>query len=72
MRSVRVLRVKYGAAEKSVMRSHPQSIAVFLKEGRAKSTMPDGKSEERVWTAGQAFFMPAEQHLLENISGKPI
>ena len=27
---VRVLRIKYGAGEKSVMHSHPEAIAVFL------------------------------------------
>jgi quercetin dioxygenase-like cupin family protein len=69
---VRVLRVKYGPKEKSVMHGHPQTIGVFLKEGRAKFTKPDGKSEERSWTTGQVLHMPAEQHLPENISGKPI
>ncbi|HZT70708.1 MAG TPA: hypothetical protein VFC10_13285 [Terriglobia bacterium] len=69
---VRVLRVKYGPGEKSVMHSHPRLIAVFLKEGRAKFTMPDGKSEERNWTTGQVLPMPAEQHLPENTSGKSI
>ena len=35
---VRVLRIKYGAGEKSVMHSHPESIAVFLTDAHAKFT----------------------------------
>ena len=35
---VRVLRIKYGAGEKSVMHSHPESIAVFLTDSHAKFT----------------------------------
>jgi hypothetical protein len=37
---VRVLRIKYGAGEKSVMHSHPESIAVFLTDARGKFTYP--------------------------------
>ncbi len=46
-RSVRVLRVKYGPHEKSVMHSHPNSVAIFQRDGRVKFTYPGGKSEER-------------------------
>jgi hypothetical protein len=31
---VRLLRINYGPNEKSVMREHPNSIAVFLTDGR--------------------------------------
>src|SRR5260370_35033418 len=43
---VRVLRIHYGAGEKTVMHNHPDSVAVFLDDQRAKFTYPDGKSEE--------------------------
>jgi quercetin dioxygenase-like cupin family protein len=49
---VRILRITYGAHEKSVMHEHPNSIAVFLTDGRIKFTLPDGKSEERDVKAG--------------------
>lgn len=65
---VRVLRISYGPGEKSVMHGHPESLVVFLNDGRAKFTSPDGKSEERDWKAGQVLQMPAEQHLPENLS----
>src|SRR5438034_10278553 len=46
---VRVLRIHYGAHEKSVMHYHPASVAVFLTDVQGKFTYPDGKSrsEER-------------------------
>jgi quercetin dioxygenase-like cupin family protein len=69
---VRVLRIKYGPREKSVMHGHPDGLAVFLTEGRGKFGFPDGKSEERTWKAGQAQFMPGEQHLPENLADKPL
>ena len=40
---VRVLRASYGPHEKSVMHSHPDAVAVFLSDGKAKFTFPDGK-----------------------------
>ena len=42
---IRVVRIKYGAKEKSVMHSHPESVSVFLNDCKAKFTYPDGKSE---------------------------
>ena|SRR6266567_6276071 len=71
-KQVRVLRINYGPHEKSVMHGHPATVAVFLSEGRARFTFPDGKTEERSWTAGQSLFIPAENHLPENVADKPL
>jgi quercetin dioxygenase-like cupin family protein len=71
-KQVRVLRISYGPHEKSVMHGHPGTVAVFLSEGRARFTFPDGKAEERSWTAGQSLFIPAETHLPENLTDKPL
>lgn len=65
---VRVLRIKYSAHEKSVMHSHPDSVVIFLTDGRMKFTFPGGKTEEREMKAGQTMFTPAVRHLPENIS----
>jgi hypothetical protein len=43
---VRVLRITYGPHEKSVMHEHPASVAVFLTDGQAKFTLPDGKTQD--------------------------
>src|SRR5437868_15411664 len=67
-RTVRVLRVKYGPHEKSVMHSHPNAVAVFQSDGRVKFTYPGGKSEERDMKAGQAIWTPATRHLPENLT----
>jgi quercetin dioxygenase-like cupin family protein len=69
---VRVLRVRYGAHEKSVMHGHPASFAVFLTENRAQFTFPDGKTEERSWKAGETMSIPAETHLPENLTDSPL
>jgi hypothetical protein len=42
---VRVLRIKYGPGEKSVMHEHPANVAVFMTDGQVKFTLPDGKSQ---------------------------
>lgn len=63
---VRVLRVKYGPGEKSVMHGHPNTVAVFLSDGGATFTYPDGKTEDAETTAGQAMWFPAHEHLPES------
>jgi quercetin dioxygenase-like cupin family protein len=65
---VRVLRVKYGPHEKSVMHRHPDAIAIFQRDGKVKFTFPGGKTEEREMTAGQVIFTPAVTHLPENMT----
>ncbi len=65
--SVRILRVKVGPGEKSVMHRHPNAVAIFQTGGRVKFTFPDGKTEERDIVAGQTLWTPAIKHLPENI-----
>ena len=65
---VRVLRIKYGPHEKSVMHSHPDAVAIFQTDGRVKFTYPGGKTEEREMKAGQTLFTPAVRHLPENLT----
>jgi quercetin dioxygenase-like cupin family protein len=69
---VRVLHIHYPVGEKSVMHSHPDSVAVFLEDQKAKMTHPDGKSEENSGKKGEAIFTPAGTHLPENIGTGPI
>ena len=69
---VRVLRIHYAPGEKSVMHTHPDSVAVFLDDQTAKFTYPDGKTEEAPAKAGAAKFTPAGAHLPENIGKGPL
>jgi len=68
---VRILRVHYGAHEKSVMHSHPGSVAVFLTDGTSRFTFPDGKTTDMKVKAGDAVFTPAVTHLPEDPGDKP-
>ncbi|HYK87862.1 MAG TPA: cupin domain-containing protein [Acidobacteriota bacterium] len=68
---VRVVRIKYGPNEKSVMHAHPASVAIYLTDGQAKMTLPDGKSSMTNIKAGQVQWTEAQKHLPENVGGKP-
>lgn len=68
---VRVLRIRYGPHEKSVMHDHPDSVAVLLGDQSTKFTFPDGKSRVEQGKAGQSTWEAAETHLPENQSDKP-
>ncbi|MBI2682808.1 MAG: hypothetical protein HYX26_06255 [Acidobacteriales bacterium] len=67
---VRILKVHYGPHEKSVMHSHPATVAVFLTDTNGKFTYPDGKSEELSGKAGEGRYSPAGTHLPENTGDK--
>ena len=69
---VRVLRVKYGAHEKSVMHSHPASVAVFLTAGSVKFTLPDGKTTPADVKPGSVQWEAGGKHLPENMGDKPL
>jgi quercetin dioxygenase-like cupin family protein len=68
---VRVLRIKVGPKEKSIMHQHPDAVAIFLTDVNGKFTFPDGKSEAITSKAGDARWTPAITHLPENAGDKP-
>jgi hypothetical protein len=68
---VRVLRIKYGPGEKSVMHGHPATIAIFLNDASFRFTYPDGKTEDGTVKAGQVMHFDALEHLPENTGNKP-
>jgi quercetin dioxygenase-like cupin family protein len=68
---VRVLRIRYGPHEKSVMHSHPALVGVMMTDGHIRFSYPDGKVEDVEVTAGQVLSFPALDHLPENLSDKP-
>jgi quercetin dioxygenase-like cupin family protein len=68
---VRVLRIRYGPGEKSVMHGHPALVGVMLTDGQIRFTYPNGKSEDISARAGQVLSFPATEHLPENLSDHP-
>jgi quercetin dioxygenase-like cupin family protein len=68
---VRVLRIRYGPGEKSVMHSHPASVTIFLTDIYARFTYPDGQTEEPRGQAGQVLWEAPVTHLPENLSDQP-
>jgi quercetin dioxygenase-like cupin family protein len=69
---VRVLRIHYGAHEKSVMHHHPDSVVTFLTDAHVKFTLPDGTSSEHTQKAGDAQWTAAGNHLPENLGDTPM
>jgi quercetin dioxygenase-like cupin family protein len=68
---VRILRVHYGPHEKSVMHSHPNSVAVFLTDGTIHFTIPGGKTVDEKVKAGDTRYVPAQTHLPEDQTDRP-
>jgi quercetin dioxygenase-like cupin family protein len=67
---VRILKVHYGPHEKSVMHSHPASVAVFLTDSKVQFTDADGKKTDMAAKAGDAQSTPGGTHLPENVTDK--
>ena len=67
---VRILKVHYGPHEKSVMHSHPNTVAVFLTDANVQFTFPDGKKETHAPKAGDSQYGEAATHLPENTGDK--
>jgi len=63
---VRILKVHYGAHEKSVMHSHPATVAVFLTDAKGQFTFADGTKRDFAVKAGDAQYDAATTHLPEN------
>jgi hypothetical protein len=68
---VRVLRIRYGPVEKSVIHGHPRMVAVFLTDAHFRFRYPDGSAEDIRAQAGQVLHFDASEHLVENLSAAP-
>jgi quercetin dioxygenase-like cupin family protein len=68
---VRVLRIRYGPGDRSVMHVHPDAVAVSLKAASVRFHFPDGESQEMKLDAGQAVWTDATTHEPENVGDEP-
>jgi ketosteroid isomerase-like protein len=69
---VRILRIKYGPGEKSIMHEHPASVAVLITEQNTQMHLPDGTSEPDTGSAGEARWLDPGSHMPENLSDQPL
>lgn len=68
---VRVLRIKFGAREKSPMHSHPPVVGVFLSPHHSRHTFADGTIQDMHGKAGDVQYMDKTEHAPENPSDTP-
>jgi len=68
---VRILRVHYGPHEKSVLHSHPASVAVYLTDGKMKFTDAEGKTQDAAGKTGQTLYSGPQVHNPENVGDTP-
>ncbi len=69
---VRVLRISYGPNEKSIMHSHAPGAVISLSDQQVRFRFPNGTSEEKHMTTGQAGWVDATTHLPENLRSEPL
>ncbi len=69
---VRVIRIKYGPGEKSVMHDHARYVVVNVTDASVNFTTPDGKTEEHTDKAGDVKWSDAVTHLPENTGEAPM
>jgi hypothetical protein len=68
---VRVLRIRYGPHEKSVMHAHPPTVGVFSARRNSDSPIRTRKTEDGTVKAGKFMFFEALEHVPENTGDKP-
>jgi hypothetical protein len=68
---LRILRVKYGPGERSVMHRHSAGCVVFLTDQTFDFTLPDGTTEPASVSAGAVGCGDANVHLPANTSTAP-
>jgi quercetin dioxygenase-like cupin family protein len=69
---VRIIRIKYGPGEKSVMHTHGPNASVILSTGTIRMHFPDGTTEDLASESGLAMWSDGDEHLPENVSDKPM
>ncbi len=68
---VRVLRVKFGPHETSLMHGHPAGISISLTNRDLKFTLPNGRVRHLIGRRGEVVWYDPHEHLPENLSSQP-
>lgn len=69
---VRIIRIRYGAGEKSVMHTHGPNVSVMLSKANIRMHLPDGGSADMSVNPGEAWWTDAEEHMPENLGDGPL
>ena len=69
---VRIIRIKYGPGEKSVMHTHGPNVAVFLTASNVQMNLPDGTSQQMTTEIGATQWTGAEEHLPQNMDNESL
>lgn len=64
---VRVLDYRDKPGDKTNMHHHPDFVLYAIAPFKRRLTFPDGKTLERELKAGDVIYMPAQDHIGENI-----
>ena len=64
---VRLFDVWFKPGEKATMHKHPDHVMYLLNDGKLKMTTQEGKTQEVDLKAGQAIWMDAISHTVENL-----
>jgi len=69
---VRIIRIKYGPGEKSVMHTHGPNASVIVAGGTMRMTLPDGSSDVMDLKTGETEWSDHDEHLPENLGDSPV
>lgn len=68
---VRVLRINFKPHDMTKEHDHPNGVAIFLTDVKAKFALGGGKTREGANKRGEAIWAAAESHAVENLGNKP-
>jgi quercetin dioxygenase-like cupin family protein len=69
---VRIIRIKYGPGEKSVMHTHGPNAWVVVEGGEMRMTLPDGSATVEELKAGAIGWSDQDDHLPENLGDSSV
>jgi quercetin dioxygenase-like cupin family protein len=68
---VRVVRINFKPHDKTKQHEHPNGVAIYLTDAKAKFTLADGKTREGGGKRGEVTWAAAEKHTVEKTGDKP-
>ena len=64
---VKVIDFRLNPGDKTPQHSHPDTVVYSLNDQKIRFIYPDGQKKESEFKAGQALWIDAETHIVENI-----